>query len=376
MNLRVVHVESDSSFHLCHNTSWSVINLYPNATNWDTAATQHLRWNGGATNLDAATGRQSLELGTAATTAVGTAGGNILRLDGSARIPAVNAAALTALDGGKITTGTITPAHLAVGGCTDTEYLALTGGVWTCTSGALTSSLPKGYLTGLKLSWSSTSTIAITKGFARADDDSDDMALVSSVTVDISSSGINGIDSGSSLSPSTWYSVWVVKGASGVGGLLTSRTASPTLPAGYDVTKRRVGWIKTDGSSNIIIFTVRIDSSFGRYFTQGITSTNTYALSTFGGAIVNVAASVPPYIQFAEIQARKTGGAAYSYISHAQGAAAVFSASDARAGSANDSDNSNAVVSTTGAAIPSIYASSSANNTTQALIVTGWFDPL
>jgi hypothetical protein len=37
--------------------------------NWDTAYSQRLRWDGGATGLDAATGRTSLGLGTAATTA-------------------------------------------------------------------------------------------------------------------------------------------------------------------------------------------------------------------------------------------------------------------------------------------------------------------
>lgn len=38
-------------------------------TNWDTAYTDRLKWDGGATGLDAATGRTSLGLGTAATTA-------------------------------------------------------------------------------------------------------------------------------------------------------------------------------------------------------------------------------------------------------------------------------------------------------------------
>jgi hypothetical protein len=55
--------------------------------NWDTAHSERLRWDGGATGLNAATARTSLGLGSAATRDVGTAAGNVPVLDSSALIP-------------------------------------------------------------------------------------------------------------------------------------------------------------------------------------------------------------------------------------------------------------------------------------------------
>ena len=46
-------------------------------TNWDTAYTDRLKWDGGATGLTAATGRTSLGLGGAAVLNVGTTAGTV-----------------------------------------------------------------------------------------------------------------------------------------------------------------------------------------------------------------------------------------------------------------------------------------------------------
>jgi hypothetical protein len=48
-----------------------------NSSNWNTAYSDRLKWDGGATGLTAATGRTSLELGTAATKDVGTGSGDV-----------------------------------------------------------------------------------------------------------------------------------------------------------------------------------------------------------------------------------------------------------------------------------------------------------
>jgi hypothetical protein len=56
-------------------------------TSWDAAYSERLRWDGGATGLNAVTARASLELGTAATRDAGTAAGNVPILDSSALIP-------------------------------------------------------------------------------------------------------------------------------------------------------------------------------------------------------------------------------------------------------------------------------------------------
>jgi hypothetical protein len=76
-----------------------------------------LQWDGGATGLNAATGRASLELTAAATATIGTAAGNLVALDGSARLPAVDGSQLTGLPSAPVTsvagrTGAVT---LAVG---------------------------------------------------------------------------------------------------------------------------------------------------------------------------------------------------------------------------------------------------------------------
>lgn len=70
-----------------------------------------------------------------------------------------------------------------------------------------------------------------------------------SVTISTASSGANGIDSGS-VAANTWYSVWVIYNGTTVAGLLSTSATTPTLPGGYTY-YARVGWIRTDGSSNL-----------------------------------------------------------------------------------------------------------------------------
>lgn len=75
-----------------------------------------------------------------------------------------------------------------------------------------------------------------------------------SLTTSITSSGANGLDTGSEAS-STWYAIHVITNATGslVAGLLSVSASAPTLPTGY--TKfRRVGWVRNNGSSNFVAF--------------------------------------------------------------------------------------------------------------------------
>lgn len=60
--------------------------------------------------------------------------------------------------------------------------------------------------------------------------------------------GANGLDTGV-LAASTWYSVWVIWNGSAAAGLLSLSATAPTMPAGY-THKARVGWIRTDGTTN------------------------------------------------------------------------------------------------------------------------------
>ena len=65
--------------------------------NFNTAYSERKQWDGGNTNLVAATGRSSLGLGSAAQLTAGVAANNAVQLDGSAFLPAVNGSALTNL---------------------------------------------------------------------------------------------------------------------------------------------------------------------------------------------------------------------------------------------------------------------------------------
>lgn len=65
-----------------------------------------------------------------------------------------------------------------------------------------------------------------------------------SPTVDISTVGANGLDTGI-IATSTWYSVWVIYNGTTTAGLISASPTTPTLPAGYTY-KTRVGWIRTD----------------------------------------------------------------------------------------------------------------------------------
>jgi hypothetical protein len=70
-----------------------------------------------------------------------------------------------------------------------------------------------------------------------------------SLSIDTSTSGVNGLDTGS-LSASTWYSVFAIRKADGTtDGLISLSSTSPTLPSGYTFFVR-TGWIRTDATVN------------------------------------------------------------------------------------------------------------------------------
>lgn len=75
-----------------------------------------------------------------------------------------------------------------------------------------------------------------------------------SVTIDITASGANGLDTGAEGS-STWYYGWVIynPASNTVAGLLSTSATAPTMPSGYTF-KALVAAVRNDGSSNFIAF--------------------------------------------------------------------------------------------------------------------------
>ena len=112
---------------------------------------------------------------------------------------------------------------------------------------------PPSHLEGLGLTWLSAAAIIILPGTCRDRVDSANIVMPSpSAVVILSSSGVNGLDTGTEASD-TWYAVYVIADSTGSNpteGLFSLSFTSPTLPAGYDVF-RRVGAVRNDGSSNI-----------------------------------------------------------------------------------------------------------------------------
>ena len=97
---------------------------------------------------------------------------------------------------------------------------------------------------------SSTQAVIKDGSIAGADDGSVIMEAASDITVDITSSGVNGLDTGSEAAD-TWYYIFMIYNPSSglVRGLLSASATSPTMPSGY-TKKRLVGAVRNDGSSN------------------------------------------------------------------------------------------------------------------------------
>jgi hypothetical protein len=87
-----------------------------------------------------------------------------------------------------------------------------------------------------------------------ADDGAEILTVGSDITLDITASGINGLDTGVE-SPNTWYYIYLILNPTLglVRGLLSASATSPVLPSGYTA-KRLIGAVRNDGSSNFFRF--------------------------------------------------------------------------------------------------------------------------
>lgn len=123
---------------------------------------------------------------------------------------------------------------------------------------------PDNWLTGLTLVNNGTTSLDVLKGAAADSLNIDILRLAATLTKSISSNWVvgstnGGLDTGA-VAASTWYHVWLIRRQdTGVVDALFSLSATaPTMPGSY-TQKRRIGSIKTDGSSLIIAFFQRGD---------------------------------------------------------------------------------------------------------------------
>lgn len=175
---------------------------------------------------------------------------------------------------------------------TAARWQAIAGG----TAGAGASGSIPGYLTGLTLSTAGgSSTFGIAAGFATDSSNASMMALSSAYSKTTSAWAVgsaNGALDTGTITASTWYHVFLIKRTdTGVVDVLISLSAtSPTLPTNYTLF-RRIGAMKTDGSSKWTKF-----SQLGDEFLWDAAVVN---VSTSPGttAIQTLTVTTPPGVQ-------------------------------------------------------------------------------
>jgi hypothetical protein len=110
---------------------------------------------------------------------------------------------------------------------------------------------------GCELAWQSVSTVRIQAGTATDSTNAVRITNGGNLDVDLTINGALGLDTGS-VAANTEYFMFLAEGGSGVTGIASLSQSSPTLPAGYDVSFRRVGTIMTNpGSTDVMNFLQR-----------------------------------------------------------------------------------------------------------------------
>ena len=153
----------------------------------------------------------------------------------------------------------------------------------------------QGYIGGLTLANDATTPATVidtASGIAESDDVTTLMTLPTFTknanAVWTVGSGNGCLDSGTSLAANTWYHLFVIERTdTGVVDELCSQSAtSPALPSNYSK-KRRIGSIKTDGSSHIIAFTQNGDEFLWK------TAISDVSISNLGTAGATLSISTP-----------------------------------------------------------------------------------
>lgn len=158
---------------------------------------------------------------------------------------------------------------------------------------------PKNYINGLECQRNATNPtyqVDISPGQCRSSDDTWNIVVASTITISLSSSGLNGLDTGSEAS-NTWYYFYVVYNPTTrvVGGLFSASATSPTLPSGF--TKYRLlGQTRNNASSNFLGWVQFGKGRERKYYYDDENVANLQVLS--GGAStswtdINVRAFVP-----------------------------------------------------------------------------------
>jgi len=138
--------------------------------------------------------------------------------------------------------------------------------------------------------------VDINSGIAGADDGSRLMEVSSPITVDITASGANGLDTGSEAA-NTWYYIYLIFNPTTgtTAGLFSTSSSSPTMPSGY-TKKRLVGAVRNDGSSDFYSFK-QINNDYSYLLRKLVLSNGT----STSYASVDFSNYVPPIADFGSV---------------------------------------------------------------------------
>lgn len=177
--------------------------------------------------------------------------------------------------------------------------------------------LPVGFIDGLHISNSSGTPdeiVDIAVGSALSSDGTRLITVGSPPGLDITVSGIGGLDTGT-VDPNLWYAVYVVDDSADVESVgavlsLSLTVGGISFPAGYDKA-RRVGMVRTDGASNILLFFMVLGEGRARwmYWKEEVVLQPGGTANGFTGTVILASTRVPPTAarQQVDIRAEKTG---------------------------------------------------------------------
>jgi hypothetical protein len=178
----------------------------------------------------------------------------------------------------------------------------------------------KRLMEGLEISNNSTNPnyqVDITDGVVGSDDGAAIMEVTSTLTVDLTASGANGLDTGSEAA-NTWYYLWLIMNTTTdtVAGLWSTSASNPTLPSGYDK-KRLISAIRNNSGSNLY-YIHQQDRKVRKWTYDTALSVGTATSWT----AVNLGNFVPPsFAQYIDVlgYTGPNGGATYSSASYLHG---------------------------------------------------------
>jgi hypothetical protein len=171
------------------------------------------------------------------------------------------------------------------------------GSAWTAEGGASAGLTGRDYYRGLAMT-SNVNSVSVTVDEVILQHKTSFAPLrvtgIDLLSIYITTSGLNGRDTGVSETPSTWYAIWLVSNGTTTGGVFTAVDASAPVLSGYDYVAR-VGAIYNNASSDFNLIT-----QYGKRVIYGTpislegTYPGTYTTKAVGSYNYALTAAVPP----------------------------------------------------------------------------------